>query len=190
MKHSPKPQNKKIDVACIVLFLTSVMLFFFGAQYYVRQRVIAQAFGVICLCGAAFFIIKKLTVYTYTVYPKDPETGKSVSDLMPEELTLIISRRFGSSPDANRAKLDLEALTDVTDLPSAYFEKRKTLKALGKMSLYYYTVTFRPPESTLLIFENEGVDRIGIVLEPDRDLKGFFTEILRINKENKKEDDK
>ena len=181
MKHTPAPQNKKPAVASLVLILTAVMLFFFGSQYYVKYRAAAQALGVLCLAVAVFFIIKALTVYTYTVYPKDADTGKSVSDLAPDELTLTVSKRFGTGRETNRAQLDLAALKKVLPLPAPGAERKKTLRDGGKMALYYYTVTFRPNESTLLVFEPEGSEKIGIVIEPDGDFKGFLEEAARIN---------
>ena len=187
MKYSPTPQNKKNDVASVVLFLTAVMLFFFGSQYYVKYRAAAQALGVVCLAASVFFLLKRMTVFVYTVYPKDRDTKKSVSELTPEELTFIISRRFGTGAEANKAALDLEALTTVTDLPASVREKKKIIKEFGKTSLYYYTVTFMPLHSTLLIFEKKGSDRIGIVIEPDGDFKGFFEKVARLNKDKTKE---
>ena len=181
MKHTPTPQNRKPAVASIVLLLAAVMLFFFGSQYYVKYRPASQALGVLCLALSAFFVIKKLTVYTYTVYPKDGDTKRSVSDMMPDELTFTVSKRFGSGVDSLRAAFDLADLKSVTALPASSKEKKKMLKDSGKMSLYYYTVTFRPLESALLIFEREGDERTGIVIEPDGDFTGFLKEAARIN---------
>lgn len=180
MKHTPVPQNRKPAVASLVLILTAVMLFFFGGQYYVKYRAVAQALGVFCLALAAFFILKKLTVYTYTVYPKDRDTKKSVSELAPEELTFTVSKRFGTGRETNQAQFDLSALTKTIPLPAAGAEKKKIIKECGKMSLYYYTVTFRPNESTLLIFEQDG-EKTGAVIEPDGDFKGFLEEAAKIN---------
>ncbi len=181
MTHTPTPQNRKPEVASIVLLLTAVMLFFFGGQYYVKFRAVAQALGVFCLALAAFFIIKRLTVYTYTVYPKDRDTKKSVSELTPDELTLTVSKRYGAGRETNRAQLDLAALKSVVTLPAAGRERRKILKEHGKAALYYYTVTFRPNESTLLVFEQKGAEKILVVIEPDGDFKGFLEEAARIN---------
>ncbi len=179
MTHTPTPQNKKPAVAAIVLAATALMLFFFGGQYYVKYRAVAQAIGVFCLALSAYFILKKLTVYTYTVYPKDASTGKSVSELAPDELTFTVSRRYGTGAETNRAQLDLGELTAVSTLTPA--DKKKILSDCGKMDLYYYTVTFRPNESSLLVFEPEGSGKIGIVIEPDGDFKGFLEEVARIN---------
>ena len=180
MTHTPTPQNRKPEVASIVLILTAVMLFFFGGQYYVKYRAVAQTLGVFCLALAVFFILKRMTVYTYTVYPKDADTKKSVSELAPEELTFTVSKRFGSGRETNQAQFDLAALTKALPLPAPGAEKKKILRECGKMSLYYYTVTFRPNESTLLIFERDG-EKTGAVIEPDGDFKGFLEEAAKRN---------
>ncbi|MBR6918590.1 MAG: hypothetical protein IKN38_10435 [Clostridia bacterium] len=183
MTYTPKSQNKKHTVAAVVLFFAAVMMFFFGTKDFVKWRAACQAIGILLLSGAAFFIIKKITAYTYSVYPKDENTQKSVSALSPDELTFIISKQFGSSAKANRAAFDLSCLKKATDLPAKYSKKRAAVKAEGKLELYYYTVTFMAPQSLLLIFERDGAGRVGIVIEPDSDLRAFFKEIANMNKE-------
>ena len=189
MKYTPQQKNKIALVASIVLAAASALLFFLGTQYYTKGRAVVQAAAVFFLSFAVFFIIKRLNSYTYTVYPKDDAPSKSVSELMPKELDLVISRKFASGVDTNRAKLDLGTLVQTEDLPASYFERRKYIKSLGKMTLFYYTVTIAPTDVLLLIFEPQSTSRIGLVIEPDRDLRGFFTEAARINKEDRKNEE-
>ncbi len=184
MKYTPKPKNKKTEVAAIASFVTSVVLFFFGGQSYTKGRGAVQALGVLCLAFSGFFIIKKLKAYTYSVLPKDGDTERRVSELMPSDLALTVSSSYGKSAPGAAASLDLGDLKQTVSLPARYTEKQKVIKSLGKMQLYYYTVTFMPPESTLLVFDKEGGDRIGVVIEPDGDMKGFFEEAARINAKN------
>lgn len=186
MKYTPEQKNKIASVSALVLSVTAAVLFFFGTQYYVKGRAVVQAIGVLFLSFAVFFIIKRLNSYTYTVYPKDGAPSKSVSELMPKELDLMISRRFASGVETNRAKLDLGMLIQAEDLPQTYSARRKYIKSLGKMTLFYYTVTILPRDALLLVFENDGAAKVGVVLEPDRDFRGFFTEAARINNEEKK----
>lgn len=188
MKYTPKSANRKHEAASLILLITAVVMFYFGAQYYTAYRGAVQFAAVLCMAGAAFFIMKKLTVYTYAVYPKDRDTKKSVSELGPDELTFMISKRYGRGAESNKAALDLGALTDAAVLPFNYSEKQKIIKSHGKMALYYYTVTFKPPRSVLLVFEQDG-EKIGAVVEPDSDFEGFFTEVARLNKEKMKEED-
>ncbi len=181
MTYTPKPKNKKPGVAALVLLITAIVLFFLGAQYYTKGRTTVQVLGVACLAVAVFFIIKRLTSYTYTVYPKDKNTKKSVSELTPSELTLVISKRTGSTAPINRAELELSTLTAAVTLPSSHTEARRVIKELGKMNLYYYTVTFNAPDTTLLVFKQDSGESVGIILELDSDLKAFFSEVARIN---------
>ena len=181
MEYTPKPQNRKPQVAAVVLILLAAMLFFFSRVAYVKLPALAQALGFVCLSVAAFFIIKRITVYTYTVFPKDRDTKRSVSELSPDELVLTISKSYGGASRASRASLDLGRLESVTKLPFRYSEKNAAIKKLGKMSLYYYTVTFRPSESYLLLFKERGAENVGVVIEPDGDLLGFFEEAARLN---------
>ncbi|MBQ7670955.1 MAG: hypothetical protein IJS45_09580 [Clostridia bacterium] len=187
MKYTPQQKNKTALVASLVLTAAAAVLFFLGTQYYTKGRAIVQASAVVFLSFAAYFIIKRLNSYTYTVYPKDDAPSKSVSELMPGDLDLVISRRFASGVDTNRAKLDLGTLVRAEDLPATYSERRKYIKSFGKMTLFYYTVTISPPESLLLIFELDNSSKLGLVIEPDRDLRGFFIEAARLNKLNKEE---
>ena len=188
MTYTPIPKNKKTEVASVVLFITSVILFFFGSQYYVKYRPVSQALGVVCLGISAFLMMKRLTSYTYTVYPKDSDTKKSVSELEPSELVFIVSKRNGKGAPVNRASLDLGTLVAAVPLPIDAEGKKKTLKSFGKTALYYYTVTFRPSDRTLLVFGNEGSERIGVVTELDGDFKGFLEEAVRINEKKKTQD--
>ncbi len=181
MEYTPIPKNKKYEVAAVVLLVTAVVLFFFGSEYYVKWRALVQALGVACLALSSFFIIKRLTSYTYSVFPKDRDTKKSVSDLAPDELTFIISKRFGGAgAGSNRASFDLGELKSVEPLPSGA-EKKRLTRSKGKMSLYYFTVTFRAPGAYLLVFETGGAPT-GIVIEPDGDYIGFLEEAARINR--------
>ena len=182
MKYTPLPKNRKNGVLSLVLLITSVVVFYLGTQYYTKARAVVQTLGVLCLALASFFILKKLTEYTYSVFPKDSSEKKSVSDYGPDELIFVISKRFGNGAEANKASLELADLTKTVELPFSYFEKRKILKAEGRMALYYYTVTFKPPESLLLVFETDA-GKVGIVIEPDSDFKGFLEKIANINKE-------
>ncbi len=189
MKYTPLPKNRKNGVLSAVLLVTSAAVFFLGTQYYTKARAVVQTLGVVCLALASFFILKKLTVYTYSVYPKDGSAKKSVSDYGPDELIFVISKRFGSGAEANKASLGLADLVKTAELPFSYFEKRKIIKAEGKMALYYYTVTFKPPESLLLVFETDA-GRVGIVIEPDSDFKGFLEKIASMNAEKEEEEEK
>ena len=188
MKYTPLPKNRKNSVLSLVLLITSVVVFYLGTQYYTKARAAVQTLGVLCLAFASFFILKKLTVYTYSVYPKDGAAKKSVSDYGPDDLTFVVSKRFGAGAEANKASLELSCLTKTVALPFSYFEKKKILKAEGRMALYYYTVTFKPPESLLLVFDTDA-GRVGIVIEPDTDFKGFLEKIASMNPEKEKEEE-
>ena len=182
MKYTPLPKNKKNSVLFIVLLCTAAALFYLGAQYYTEAKSVVQAAGVLFLALSSFFLIKKLTGYTYAVYPKEPSDEKSVSEYRPDELSFVVAKHFGTGPDTNKASLDLACLTKTVSLPFSYFEKKKIIKAEGKMALYYYTVTFKPPESLLLVFGANG-EKTGIVIEPDTDFTGFLEEVVKINTE-------
>ena len=86
MKYTPLPKNRKNGVLSLVLLITSVVVFYLGTQYYTKARAVVQTLGVLCLALASFFILKKLTEYTYSVFPKDSSEKKSVSDYGPDEL--------------------------------------------------------------------------------------------------------
>ena len=191
MKYAPKPKNRKPDVASLVLLITAALLFFLGSQYYTKGRPIVQTLGIVCLALAAFFIMKKLTCYVYTVYPKDRDTEKKASELSFNELCLMISKKNGAKgAETNKACLDISSLVAAIDLPSAADEKKKIIRDQGTMSLFYYTVTFLPPESLLLVFKNDGA-KTGVVIEPNAELRGFFIEAARANleKQNKENEE-
>ncbi|MBQ7715666.1 MAG: hypothetical protein IJT70_07345 [Clostridia bacterium] len=184
MKYTPEPKNKKTEVAAVASFLTSVVLLYFGGQSYTKGRGAVQALGVLCLAISGFFIIKKLKSYSYSITPSEEDAGRSVSELLPSDLTFSVYASYGKGTGNLTAQLDLGDLKEAVALPAKYSEKQRVLKGLGKMQLYYYTVTFLPPESTLLVFEKDGGVRTGIVIEPDGDMKGFFEEAARINAKN------
>lgn len=184
MRYTPRPINRKAEVMSISLLITSVILLYFGAQSYVKARALVQIIAVLLLSLSAFFIIKKITSYTYIIEPSDTENIKSVSDYLPDELTFTVSKKKGSGSDVHQCRFEMSALTEVKTLPCTYAEKKKIIEESGKMSLYYYTVTIRPPEACLLVFDNGSFEKTGIVIEPDGDLKGCLEEIARINKSN------
>lgn len=182
MKYTPKPKNKKAEIASLVLLLTAVVLFFFAAQYYTKGRAIVQGLGVACLSLGAFFIVKRMTSYTYFIYPKDSDKEADVTTLSPSELTFTVTKKNGKRSGTNAAQLDLDALKSVTPLPPSGSEKRKVLADFGKMPLYYYTVTILPPDAYLLVFEHGG-ERTGIVIEPNETFRVFLEEAAKVNNE-------
>ena len=169
MKYAPAPKNKKPDVAVITLLVTSVILFYLAPQSFTKGRALVQGFGVLCLSLASFFIIKRLTSYIYTVYTGAATNG-GASAIDPTHLTLMISKKTGKSREVNQAEFSLSSLTDVIALPPPSRDRRRLIKGLGKIPLYYYTVTFRAPDPYLLLFKKEDGASVGVVIEPDPSL--------------------
>ena len=143
MKYAPSPKNKKPDVAVITLLITSVVLFFLASQSYTKGRALVQGLGVLCLALAAFFIIKRLTAYVYTVYGGAATEGDS-SAIDPSHLTLLISKKTGSSSEVNQAEFPLSTLKDVIALPPPSSKRRRMIKELGDRVLGFAYKPFDP----------------------------------------------
>ena len=180
MRYTPKPKNKKVEVAAVTLFATSVLLLVAGSFDFVKGRAIVQAVGIGCLALCAYLMIRKLTSYTYAVTPKEGNEERSPSELTPSELVFTVTKRIGKGSEVMRAKLDLDALKYAETLPADARERREIIKRCGASPLYYYTVTIRG-EGLLLVFEREDIDKCAVVIETDYDMTALLKECAARN---------
>ena len=56
MKYTPKSANRKHEAASLILLITAVVMFYFGAQYYTAYRGAVQFAAVLC-CVLCFCLL-------------------------------------------------------------------------------------------------------------------------------------
>lgn len=167
----------------------AVVMFFFAATGLAHGVAVIQLFGVILLAGSAYFIMRSMTIFTYIIIPDSENSDKVASELPPESLSFIVSKRFGKGKEIYQCKLELSSLRAVKSLPADRGERKKILESYGKISLYRYVATVGKCESVLLVFKQKGHENIGIIVEPFDDMFRYLKTVTEINKNSRAKDD-
>lgn len=181
MRYSPSPKNKKYEVASITLIIAAVAMFFFAAQSYVKGKAAVQFLGVATLAAAAYFLIRRITVYTYIIMPQKQDKAYTEA-LAPSELSFTVAKRRAPSGDIYLCQMDLGSLKSVTLLPENRRERKQTIEKNGKMAIYKYLATFGESGAYLLVFDKVGYSKTGIIAELDEEMAGYLETVVQLNK--------
>lgn len=189
MKYSPKPKNKKLEVASIVLIITSVVMFYFAAQSYVKLAPVVQFLGVCTLGFAAYFLIRRITVFTYIIMPQSGEKEYNEA-LLPSELAFVVSKKRGQNGSSYLCQLDLGSLRAIEPLSAESSERNKQLTSADKTTTYRYTATISSVEEKYLLeFSKVGHKKINLVLELDDKMSSYLKTVVELNKKNSIDDE-
>lgn len=183
MRYSPKPKNKICEVASITLLICAAVMFFFAAQSYVKGAAAVQLLGVCTLTAGAYFLIRRLTSFIYIILPQSEDIDENRTEaLLPSELSFIVAKKRGKSKEVYQCRLDLGSLKSVSLLPDEREKRKAAIRENGPMSAYKYTATIGKCDTYLLVFSKPGYDRVGLIIEPDREMAGYLKSVVEINK--------
>lgn len=188
MRFTTPQKNKKASNISLILMLGAVVLFFFAATGLAHGVAVIQLLGVILLAGSAYFIMRAMTIFSYIIVPDKENTDKVASELPPEGLAFIVSKRFGKGKEIYQCKLELSSLRAAVSLPADSKERKKVLEKFGKINLFRYVATVGKCDSVLLVFQERGHEKIGIVVEPFDDMFRYLKTVADINKTGSEND--
>lgn len=181
MKYTPKPKNKKWEIASIVLIVLAVSLFYMSSLEIFKWRAALQLISFATLAVGAFFLIRRLTVYNYIVTPTSKDSDEETEALKPSQLSFIVSQQKGER-QLHVFSAELDGLKNVIELPTGKGRKALIKSEVGA-NFAKYLVTCRPFESYLLVFAKEGYNKCGIVLELEGEMLNYLKQVVKINKE-------
>lgn len=138
-----------------------------------------------------------LTVFLYVLtrysirfsYALEPCAGLRFSTLTPEMLRgadlrrieFLVRRQKGSGAETVEGRFYLSELIAAENWPADAGERRALCRKRPEMRLFRYTVSIRPADAMLLVFEDEGYGTVGVLIEPGEALGAILCEAARLN---------
>ena len=144
-----------------------------------------------CLIAAVFLLVRyEMTGFQYVVRPRTETDGTGfvtayassrpvIYDMLPEQLDFAVLKSQGARPAA------MECLLSLGDLDAVYPLRRSKRDGMTKRDLreryaaggyvwYDYTLTLGVDDALALVFRDGG-RMIGVLIEPDDAMRGYFT---------------
>lgn len=138
-----------------------------------------------------------LTVFLYILtrysirfsYALEPCAGLRFGTLTPEMLRgadlrrieFLVRRQKKSGAETVEARFYLSELIAAEDWPTRAGERRARCRQRREMRLFRYTVSLRPADAVLLVFQDDGYGTVGVLVEPGEALGAILREAARLN---------
>ncbi len=199
MNHTPKQENKYVTAIVVTLIVCGLGIYLLPNVLPIRA-VFCQIIAMITLVAAVFLLVRyKTTSFLYSVRPRsliqddmDAEAVPAGGQISPERidpkyLDFVVSKKQGSRDPNMECVLGLDSLVSAWDItPDGEYKKvaaamEKLRGKYGTVDLYDYTVTLGLDRSLLLLFR-DGQKHAAIRIEPNEELRSYFTEVAAKNK--------
>lgn len=144
-----------------------------------------------------------LTVFLYVLtrysirfsYALEPCAGLRFGTLAPEKLhgadlrriEFLVQRQKKSGTETVEARFYLSELVAAEDWPAGARARRALCRQRREMRLFRYTVSIRPVDAVLLVFQDDGYGTVGVLVEPGEAFGAILREAARLNTEDASE---